>query len=332
LLFVVAGRGPGAPQVTNQVQSVLVAAGYPVVLEARAAHDGEVRLQVNATEKPSMVQVRVNGRVRRTYQVDATLVVQAQGAVIEQTSAQFETDGVAMPGDAGERLAGPLRSSPRMLAFAQQAAAARLASAQQAAAAREAVRRQKAEEAAQKDAAERAEWDGIVGECRAPKTLRSCDSLKAWVARMTPRRSGIDTTYEYQDKSELKRKDDAREILDAAAPVLKDIADAEQWARVDVARCTTAASDDACTPVLEYRQRFPTGKHIEEANAAAVEGLRKLETRAALERRRREAEERSAAQRQQQAGCKRACPGKCVAFTVDDKKAQCLAQCEQECN
>ena len=51
--------------------------------------------------------------------------------------------------------------------------------------------------------------------------------------------------------------DEARQILNAAAPALKDFVDDDAWAQADVPHCTPANPDAECMGVTSYLQRFP---------------------------------------------------------------------------
>jgi hypothetical protein len=183
-------------------------------------------------------------------------------------------------------------------------------------------------------ASEEAGWEGIVGECRQPKALTSCDALKAWLAKNgPPRRTGTDRPVHQTAQQQKKKQDEARQVLDAAAPAMKEFAEANLFAKLDLPGCAAGTSISGCMDVTQYLRAFPDGKHAEEARKALDEGRKKMSAKQDEEQRRADAEEKAGARRQQQASCKAACSSTtCVMFTTDDKRTKCIDQCLQGCN
>lgn len=124
--------------------------------------------------------------------------------------------------------------------------------------------------------------------CRAPKTSRSCDDLRAYL-NVFP--SG-------------KYASQARQVLEEAAPKLAECRDDEAWQDVQNNACGDAAEIDldthsgACDRVAHYLRAYPDGKYRKEANAKLKRGLplvSKLEAAAKREAKKaQEAEDRKA--------------------------------------
>jgi hypothetical protein len=204
-------------------------------------------------------------------------------------------------------------------------------------ASREAAAKAKAEDEAAKKAAEEAaraeedaSFDRILASCREPKAAKSCDELKGWYQRSDPKRAAVRP--EKKSGKDMQRDADRRaeagKVLEASKATIHDLADEETWSQLTVGTCKTGD----CMAVSSYVTRFPTGKHVDEARKALAEGERVRMESAERERKQEEAEGRAQAARAQQASCKSKCStDTCIAYTSEDKKAACVAQCIAEC-
>ncbi len=324
-------------EVNAAAQAALVQAGYTIVVDPRAAHDAVGKLAASAVEVPSMFQLQVNDHSQAKHRVSVSLTIEASGRIIDQVSTQFETSNGHVTPDQLSGLVSALNASSGVKRFAGERAAAKQRAddaVAQKQADRAAADKERADSvAAQRQAAD-ADWERVVGECREPKSLTSCDSLRAWVDKNSPRRrNGVDSTVSYQDAQLQKKRDDARKILDSAALALKGFAEADSWAHVDLGRCAAATTRDDCTSASQYLARFPGGAHVDEAKKALEAADKKLTAQEEQAQRQADAQQAAAAHQQQQANCKAACSTTtCVMFTTDDKKSKCVAQCVQGCN
>jgi hypothetical protein len=176
----------------------------------------------------------------------------------------------------------------------------------------------------------------IVGDCREPKATTSCDSLRTWYLSTAPRPRDLgdtDSTRTYQQVQLEKKRQDAKQILDAAAPALRALAEADLWTHVDLPRCSAAVDSGDCVSTNEYVRRFPDGPHFAEAQTVLDAAQKRFAAKALQEQQKADAEQRAAGRRQQQANCKAACSTTtCVMYTTEDKKAQCVAQCVEGCH
>jgi len=159
----------------------------------------------------------------------------------------------------------------------------------------------------------------LVGDCRAPSAVTSCDSLRTWYLATAPRpREGTDSPNPYQQAQLEKRRQTAKEILDAAAPALRVFAEAQLWSNVDLPRCSSATTRDDCLSVATYLARYPDGKHVQEAHAVYDAADRRL---AAKERQAAAASHRSSPTHPSAARDSTTAPN------LDHLRAECLNRC-----
>lgn len=134
-------------------------------------------------------------------------------------------------------------------------------------------------------------WAGAgVAECKVPKTSKSCDSVKGFVAS-------------YPGGAHAK---EARELLDLRVPELLRLAQAEAWSKVSLAGCAYSKAKEAdevgwdCSPLRAYLADFPSGEHAAEVEAALAKGdairkkLRAKEDAAAAAKKKKEEAEEAA--------------------------------------
>jgi hypothetical protein len=211
-------------------------------------------------------------------------------------------------------LVSALGSSPRVQKFAADRAA---------------IAQQKAADAATADAA----WTNTIGDCGTPKDSHSCDSLKAWTASES-RGAGYGGDMAPADRRKLaQRREQAAQLLAAAAPALQSFTDDETWAKVDLAACQNAALPADCSSVQNYVHRFPNGAHVPDATAAIDQGNNKLAAINDANDRKAASQQHAAAGRAQQDQCKAKCSSDtCIAYTDASAKAQCVSQCTAGCS
>jgi hypothetical protein len=317
---------PLATGVSARLQSALAASGYTLVDTESTPHDLTARLAVTATQERSFFSMTVNGRPQVKLRVHASMTVSAAGSVLDQVSTDFESSNNEVSDQNVAPLVSRLNGSSRLARYATDQAKLREAAdrAQQAAA------DQQKRDAEDREHAAKEQWDAVVGDCRAPVNAHSCDSLLAWYQSTGPRRQP-GSTDTYLPPPDPKR-DEAKKILDAAAPAIRDFADADAWSQVDVGRCTNAATSDDCSSISAYLSRFPNGQHATDAQAAFNRGEAKLAAEERLAQQRAASQQRAAAAAQSVLSCKSDCAqNKCVAYTTDDKKQQCIASCQAGC-
>jgi hypothetical protein len=169
----------------------------------------------------------------------------------------------------------------------------------------------------------------LIGDCRAPKASNSCDSLKNWYLATAPRpREGTDSVNAYVQAQFEKKRQEAKQILDAAAPVLRGFADADLWMHVDLQSCAAASTRDACASVFQYISRFPDGRHVDDAKAVFVVADKRLTAKEQQQRAQAAAAQRMPAARSQQA------PATSGSDDSNDRRRQAagLANCLSACN
>jgi hypothetical protein len=332
LLLETEGQGTTAEAVGSAVQSALVTSGYKVVVEPAAAHDATALLKVTTTEEPSFIQVKVNGRIRKSYRVDASLAIVADGRVVEQTSAQFSASEGEVNSDAVASLVAGLGQSTRLTRFAaeyKQRGAERVAREEReraeatARAARERAdaeqRRAAEEERVQKEAGAQddAAWVAAnMAGCMSPSTLASCEGVRTYLEKLPRGRHATE----------------AQQALAAAEPRLAALRDELAWKAGNPDRCKDPVESTDCLAVDDYLTKYPTGNHADEARALVNNSRRKILALAAQEdvkaRRVQEAFERQEKQ-QKREECRKECKEIYCAGYGAPKFDLCVSACAQ---
>jgi hypothetical protein len=247
LLFSFVGRGASAPYFAAAVQRGLADAGYPVVADSRFPHDADALLRITlaAAGPPN------SARYGHTVVMTAILVIEARGAIVDQTSVRFETDGGTFPPDAVGRLVTPLNQSMRLRDFAQQTAAQNLPQPPhlEAADAQPQPKDEKQERQAREE--EEAAWIAArVEGCRQPAALTSCDAVRMFLVRY-PKGNHID---------------DGNSAVAQAAPKIAELQkDENTWQAAGSAACVPGGTKDVCVGVELYLHHYPAGLHAVDA-------------------------------------------------------------------
>jgi hypothetical protein len=237
---------PAAPGLTQVMQAALASAGYTLIVDPRAGVDVSGQLTASVAAVPSMFHVQVNGveRTKRRYAV--TLSLLAGGQILDQASAQFETDGPVSPGRL-QPIVAVLSTSPRLVQFARGLQSKRAAEAS--------VALQRGQEAAATTARveEETMWNQArITACELPVSLTGCDAVRLYLAK-------------YPQGAHVE---EASKALAAAQPQLEKLQkDENNWQQAGVATCRSHAGTDPCVGVELYLQKHAAGLHADEAQA-----------------------------------------------------------------
>jgi hypothetical protein len=162
---------------------------------------------------------------------------------------------------------------------------------------------------------ERREWANLkVERCRNPSFATDCDEVVRFISTFP----------------KSPHFDEAQSVLNEGQKKIVAIEDQRVWKEVDLATCTrgkattVAEAETLCNSVEVYMNRFPTGKHAEEAKRAVEQGKRRTaEMQARLDREAKEAElkETQAERRKCEAECRFVCSSR----QFRDNRAECFA-------
>jgi hypothetical protein len=300
----------------RSLQSALTHAGFTVVGDGSRPHDltgtVEAGSSIEQSRVPSQFQMFGLGAPQRRYRISLSL--EANGQVVDQFETELAADTISEASLHPVVVA--MTSSARLEEFAETL---------------DAAARQATTAAAASEAEAQSKWNAIVGECRAPKSAASCDTLRAW-DMVPPPALSIYSTATPQTVQLMDRRREAESILSASAPAIKTLGEADLWAHANLNQCAATVIREDCANVSAYINQFPDGTHFAQATQVYAEADKRISAAEERERRRAEAQQRAVERQQQRQACKAGCgTSTCAAFTTEDRRAQCVTQCEQGC-
>ena len=152
-------------------------------------------------------------------------------------------------------------------------------------------------------------WSSLIfDKCKEPKTLQDCAEVESFLTSFPT----------------SERVTDAKQLLEEARPKFAIIQEETDWTASGVSACTKPASSDACDGVKGYLEKYPSGRHAEEAMALLKKVRDKLKTalareekpqkdaEAKAERERRAEEAQEARERRAEEARRRSCVAQCM--------------------
>jgi hypothetical protein len=254
---------PEAKQLAAAVSSKLVAVGFPVVATTNDPHELVVILDVALRETTGILTVYVNGQPKKTYRARATVRFMGPTAVLSEQSIEYDADDGPSE-DQLRALVSMARASgvQRYLAQSRQRAraeATRHMEAQEDAAEVEREQRRVAQREQRRQ--EEAAWARVVlSECKAPTQLDGCNLVKDYLSSYP---TGAHAA-------------EARQALEAGAPLIAKLADERDWRVARPESCATPKEITDCDGVTSYMAAQPAGAHVEEARRLLAKAEPKL--------------------------------------------------------
>jgi hypothetical protein len=309
-VHVLAGEGPEAAKLSERLAVALSHAGHEVVSSEASAHVLAAEVTVTLRESRSLLQVRVNGKVKQNYVAEATLRVRGGSQVLSGEHLEYDVDDG--PSEEQIRKLVLTTRSPSVQTYLQQIGQQQKAAhtrAQQEERDREAARaREQLWAQKEQEQMDDAAWNQLVmSECTTPTQLTGCDGAKQYLAQYPHGRHIVE----------------AKKALEAGMPVIARLSDERDWGSSRFEACKSPRESTDCDSVSAYIQGQPAGVHIAEARellAQAESKLRALriteEQKSKAEQAKTQREAEKAEQAQQQAerrqareACKKDCIG-----------------------
>lgn len=244
------------PNVKAALTTSLTSAGYNLVDNEEGKPDVVAKVTVNATQKQSMFQVQVNGRVQVSYAVklNASFVSAGEAAVIDQAASEFTGKDGAVDQPAVDKILVHLSDTGKLVTYAKTA--------------KEKAFQAEAEKKAAEEKAEEDLWKAAnVDGCRKPTAQNPCEGVKAYVAKYPAGKYTAEGRQAIQDgQAEAAR-----------------MAEEDMWKAAAVDQCKKPTKSYDCKAVEDYLAKYPTGGHAADAKATmkssekAREDLKKKE-------------------------------------------------------
>ena len=280
-IYVSTGKGPEASRLAERLSVALSQAGYEVVSSDSNDHTLTAEVSVTLRENHSLLQVRVNGKVKQKFVAEATLHVNGTGQILSGERIEYNLDDG--PSDQNMRSLLLAIRSPAVQEYLQQ-----LRLAQRADIAREQKQAHDQELAKQKEQfkakqeqqhQDDAAWNQVVSsECTTPTQLTGCDSVKVYLAQFP---NGLHVT-------------EAKKALEAGVPIIAQLTDARDWATSRAESCKSPRVSSDCEGISSYLQAQPAGAHAADARELLARAEPKLTAlRKAEEKQTKEAEAKS---------------------------------------
>jgi hypothetical protein len=231
-------------RVAQAVEDTLANDGFKLVRHPDDAHDAVLRINVSTQLEKSLFKVYVNGRLRTSYQVSATLSVETADRVLEYAATQFSMSG-EMPAESIEALVVDISRSRRVASLATKKAAANLE--------RHVEAEQQAKHQTEQNRVEQeSAWnEADPDSCNNPTTLQACIGVRLYLSKYPAGSHAVEARRVIESsksKMELLQKDD------------------NYWtAESNFSGCAAKHSPNSCEGVELYVTKYPKGLHIGEA-------------------------------------------------------------------
>jgi len=242
------------PGVTSALTSTFANAGYTLVEDEKTAQV-QAKVLVGASEKPAVFQTTINGQRQVSYnvKVDASFMALGDSSLIDKTVAQFTADSGEVDAAAIENLVAQLGERGKLRRYAQ-----RLEENKQAEAQRVKDEEDKIWQAANAD------------DCRKSTSESACKGVDDYLAKYPSGRYAAE----------------GRKAIEEGKGAAEDRREEDMWAKATVAKCKQPSKVEDCQGIQQYLEKYPNGKHAEEANgtlkSVAVQ-LQALQKRAEAE-------------------------------------------------
>lgn len=295
--------------------------GYSLVSTKDKA-DLTLKLDIDLSEEPSLLNVVVNGKRSVSYKVSVRVIVSSlEGSSLYLGDGEYsskEDDGVedgAM--SMAQSVVGRLHHSGKLQAYAEQLQQTREAKAT------EARKKKEQEEADRKAELQRIEdetrqkedalWNASnPAGCAQPLAFSACEGVKKYIENYP---TGRYTTQ-------------ARQTLQEGEAKIRILVIESDWDSIDRERCKTPKTTRDCIALQGHLDRFPNSAHAQEAREILGKVEKKLQELAKREKQMADAEE---ARQKREAAAEEARQKREAAAEEARAKAEALKACTEEC-
>lgn len=295
--------------------------GYSLV-NTRDKADLTLKLDVNLSEEPSLLNVVVNGKRSVSYKVSVRMIV----ASLEGSSLYLGDGGYSSKEDDGvddgamsmaQSMIGRLHHSGKLQAYAEQlqqtrddeATAARKKKEQEEADRKAELQRIEDESKQKEDAL----WNASnPAGCAQPLAFSACEGVKKYIE--------VYPTGRYTTQ--------ARQTLQEGEAKIRVLVIESDWDSIDRERCKAPQSTRDCIPLQGHLDRFPNSTHAQEAREILSKVEKKLLALAKREKQMADAEE---ARQKRELAAEEARQKREAAAEEAKAKAEALKACTEEC-
>jgi hypothetical protein len=261
-ILVTGAASPEAEKLKTAVEHGLLLAGYRVVSSPEEVHELVAQLDVQLSEKTSIITLYVNGRPKKNYAAHASFGILGGQQLLGSETLEYDVSDGPSTGDVATLVNAVGGSQVTSYLAALKEHRKNAAAAEEKARADAENQKAEAELAQRRDAKQRenAAWNQIVlSDCTNATRLDGCDSVKQFLAQFPIGRHAAE----------------AKTSVEAGAVLIAKLADDRDWmaARADACREPKVSTD--CDAVSAYLAAHPAGAHLDDARAALSQSERR---------------------------------------------------------